>query len=91
MLVTELKIASARTTVSSAPAFFAEHLRRRLFKKDKRQIEREATEPRPDPPAALDKTKCPDCGGSGYYYPEGYDKGVARCDHKKLRELPNPK
>jgi hypothetical protein len=85
VLVTELKIAAARTTVSSAPAFFAEHLRRRLFKKDKRQIEREATEPQPDPPMALDKTKCPDCGGSGYYYPEGYDKGVARCDHKKLR------
>jgi hypothetical protein len=24
---------------------------------------------------------CPDCGGSGFWYPEGYDKGVARCDH----------
>ena len=30
ILVTELKIAAARTSVSSAPAFLAEHLRRRL-------------------------------------------------------------
>jgi hypothetical protein len=90
ILVTELKIAAARTTVSNVPAFLAEHLRRRLFKKDKQQIEREATEPRPEPPASFDKTKCPDCGGSGYYYPEGYEKGVARCDHQKLREVETP-
>jgi len=44
LLVTELKVAAARTTVSSAPAFLAEHLRRRLRKADSRQIEREVTE-----------------------------------------------
>jgi hypothetical protein len=44
LLVTELKIAAARTTVSSAPAFLAEHLRRRLRKADSNQIEREVEE-----------------------------------------------
>lgn len=44
LLVTELKIAASRTTVSSAPAFLAEHLRRRLRKADARQIEREVSE-----------------------------------------------
>lgn len=44
LLVTELRIAAARTTVSSAPAFLAEHLRRRLRKADARQIEREVAE-----------------------------------------------
>jgi hypothetical protein len=44
LLVTELKIAAARTTVSSAPAFLVEHLRRRLRKADSRQIEREVEE-----------------------------------------------
>lgn len=28
---------------------------------------------------------CPDCGGSGYYYPEGVDKGVKICKHEKLK------
>ncbi len=32
LLVTELKVAGARTSVTSAPAFLAEHLRRRLSK-----------------------------------------------------------
>lgn len=44
LLVTELRVAAARTTVSSAPAFLAEHLRRRLRKADARQIEREVAE-----------------------------------------------
>jgi hypothetical protein len=44
LLVTELRIAASRTTVSSAPAFLAEHLRRRLRKTDARQIEREVAE-----------------------------------------------
>lgn len=34
---------------------------------------------------ALDTKDCPDCQGTGYYYPEGTAKGVKRCDHKKLR------
>ncbi|MET0624572.1 MAG: replication protein [Pyrinomonadaceae bacterium] len=28
---------------------------------------------------------CPDCGGSGYFYPEGVDKGVKICKHEKLK------
>jgi hypothetical protein len=29
-------------------------------------------------------SKCPDCKGAGYWYPGGYDKGVAKCKHSKL-------
>lgn len=87
VLITELKIAAGRTTVSSVPAFLAEHLRRRLWKKEKRQIEAEAVEQKASAPARkIDASKCPDCFGAGMYYPEGYDKGVARCPHSKLTE-----
>lgn len=44
LLVTELKVAASRTNITSAPAFLAEHLRRRLRKTDARQIEREVVE-----------------------------------------------
>lgn len=88
VLATELRIAAARTTVSSVPAFLAEHLRRRLFKKDRRQLAaEEASAPAVSPlPAGVDVKKCPDCQGSGYYYPEGFEKGVARCQHANLRK-----
>lgn len=36
--------------------------------------------------ARKDYSKCPDCHGTGMYYPEGFDKGVARCRHEKLTE-----
>jgi hypothetical protein len=94
VLVTELKIAAARTSsVSSVPSFLAEHLRRRLFKKDKAQIESEGREATTSP-ATLQLTneqisKCPDCGGSGMYYPEGYEKGVAKCRHEELKREGN--
>jgi hypothetical protein len=85
VLVTELKIAAGRTTVSSVPAFLAEHLRRRLWKKGKRQIEVEATEQKAAALATkIDASQCPDCFGTGMYYPEGFDKGVARCPHTKV-------
>jgi len=29
---------------------------------------------------------CPDCQGSGFYYPEGVEKGVAKCKHERLTE-----
>ena len=32
-----------------------------------------------------DASRCPDCMGTGFYYPEGTAKGVKRCAHKKLR------
>jgi hypothetical protein len=85
LLITELKIAAGRTdNVSSVPAFLTEHLRRRLWKKDKRQVEAEASERREEQTPKVDASKCPDCFGTGMYYPEGFEKGVARCRHDKL-------
>jgi hypothetical protein len=85
LLITELKIAAGRTSgVSSVPAFLTEHLRRRLWKKDKRQIEAEAFERKGEQVMKGDASKCPDCFGTGMYYPEGFDRGVARCRHEKL-------
>jgi hypothetical protein len=89
VLVTELKIAAGRTTVSSVPAFLAEHLRRRLWKKEKRQIEAEAAERKEGDSPKLDISKCPDCYGTGMWYPQGYERGVARCAHDKLQS-PEP-
>ena len=34
--------------------------------------------------ASLDTSQCPDCNGSSVFYPAGFDKGVAKCDHNKL-------
>ncbi|MGA9994462.1 MAG: hypothetical protein WBP93_03555, partial [Pyrinomonadaceae bacterium] len=34
----------------------------------------------------LDTTQCPDCNGSGFYYPKGIEGGVARCKHEQLRK-----
>jgi hypothetical protein len=84
VLITELKIAAGRTTVSSVPAFLAEHLRRRLWKKDKRQIEVENSEGQTATTSKVDASQCPDCFGTGMWYPEGFEKGVARCGHEKL-------
>jgi hypothetical protein len=89
LLVAELQIAAARTgQVSNVPAFLTEHLRRRLWKKDKEQLERESMETtasEPAPEQGIDVRKCPDCGSSGWWYPEGLDKGVAKCPHSKLK------
>lgn len=84
VLLTELRIAAGRTTVSSVPAFLAEHLRRRLWKKEKRQLESEGVGGRPAPTEKVDASACPDCFGTGMWYPEGFDQGVARCQHDKL-------
>lgn len=84
VLSAELRIAAGRTTVSSAPAFLAEHLRRRLWKKDKRQMETEAAQQKPSDSPKLDASQCQDCFGTGMWYPEGFEKGVARCEHKAL-------
>lgn len=29
-------------------------------------------------------SNCPDCHGTGFWYPEGTEKGVAKCRHEKL-------
>ena len=34
----------------------------------------------------LDVKQCPDCNGSGFYYPKGIEGGVARCKHEHLRK-----
>jgi len=34
--------------------------------------------------SSLDTSQCPDCHGSGFYYPNGIDGGVARCRHEQL-------
>jgi hypothetical protein len=83
-----LIIAAGRTTISSVPAFLAEHLRRRLWKLENRKQppagsgEAEAHGPTVTREEALD---CPDCFGTGMYYPGGFEKGVARCKHERLR------
>ena len=86
LLVTELKIAAGRTNVSSVPAFLTEHLRRRLWKKDRRQVEEEGKSASAGREGAVkvDASQCPDCFGTGMWYPEGFERGVARCGHEKL-------
>jgi len=87
VLIAELKIAAARTTISSVPSFLAEHLRRRLWKIDKKQARAEGRE-LPDenvtPAAPVNEAKdCPECGGSGWWYPKGTEHGVAKCKHNR--------
>ncbi|MEA2175646.1 MAG: hypothetical protein QOD00_3238 [Blastocatellia bacterium] len=89
LLMTELKIAAARTTVSNVPAFLTEHLRRRLWKMDKKQMSVEGKARSVEGKAAVSNEQakdCPDCGGTGFYYPKGFEGGVARCRHERLKE-----
>jgi hypothetical protein len=37
-----------------------------------------------------DASDCPDCGGRGMYYPNGFDKGAAKCRHEKLAGAEKP-
>ena len=79
VLTTELRIAAGRTTVSSAPAFLAEHLRRRLWKLENRKPPVPGAEEvdAAEPAGAPEQTRnCPDCFGTGRYYPGGFEKGV---------------
>jgi hypothetical protein len=34
--------------------------------------------------APPDYKTCPDCQGSGFWYPEGTEKGVAKCKHERM-------
>ena len=92
VLLTELRIAAGRTTVSSVPSFLAEHLRRRLWKMDKRQAQAEGKE-LPDQPRTTniipDGQTCPNCNNTGWWYPNGTEKGVARCKHDSLITKPS--
>lgn len=40
----------------------------------------------PSPSSNLDTSQCPDCHGSGFYYPKGVEGGVAKCKHGQLRK-----
>jgi hypothetical protein len=37
------------------------------------------------PDKRVEPDGCPDCGGTGYYYPEGVEKGVKICKHGRLK------
>jgi hypothetical protein len=92
VLITELRIAAGRTTVSSVPAFLAEHLRRRLWKLENRKQPPAAAggSEAPEPTVSREEAReCPDCWGTGMYYPGGFEKGVAKCRHERLQ--PNAK
>jgi hypothetical protein len=39
-----------------------------------------------EPSANLDTNQCPDFKGTGFYYPQGTDGGVARCRDERLRK-----
>ncbi|HYO99516.1 MAG TPA: hypothetical protein VER76_04955 [Pyrinomonadaceae bacterium] len=87
VLIAELKIAAARTSVSSVPSFLAEHLRRRLWKIDKKQAQaegRELPDQATNAPAATNASACPDCLGTGWWYPNGQENGVTKCRHAGL-------
>jgi hypothetical protein len=89
VLAAELRIAAGRTTVSSVPAFLAEHLRRRLWKLDKKQAQAEGKELPDQVTSGPNKqsVECPDCGGSGWWYPDGPERGVMKCTHKNAVNL----
>jgi len=92
VLIAELHIAAGRTVISSVPAFMAEHLRRRLWKMDKKQAQAEGRE-LPDQSKTVnlipEGQTCPDCNNTGWWYPNGPDKGVARCKHDRLNTKPS--
>lgn len=94
VLMAELRIAAARTTVSSVPSFLAEHLRRRLWKLDRRQARAEGKElpdEKPQATASAEAKTCADCRGSGWWYPDGLERGVAKCTHRNLDAKPDAK
>ncbi|HEY0077554.1 MAG TPA: hypothetical protein VGB73_02840 [Pyrinomonadaceae bacterium] len=86
LLMAELRIAAARTSsISSVPAFLTEHLRRRLWKMEKKpqsdKLQVTGDKPTEEQGTSLPVKDCPDCGGSGWWYPNGYEGGVAKCLH----------
>lgn len=39
-----------------------------------------------NPSSNLDTSRCPDCHGTGFYYPKGVEGGVSKCKHAQLRQ-----
>lgn len=77
---------------------FAEHLQKTgqginnpggyataIFRSGEADVQIEAFLNTPPTSAPFKADDCPDCGGSGYFYPEGVDKGVKICKHEKLK------
>lgn len=77
---------------------FAEHLQKTgqginnpggyataIFRSGEADVQIEAFLSAPAAAAPFKANDCPDCGGSGYFYPEGVDKGVKICKHEKLK------
>ena len=77
---------------------FAEHLQKTgqginnpggyataIFRSGEADAQIEAFLSAPTAAAPFKADDCPDCGGSGYFYPEGVDKGVKICKHEKLK------
>jgi hypothetical protein len=78
---------------------FAEHLQKTeqginnpggyataIFRSGEADAQIEAFLNPPVSPTNLKVDECPDCGGSGYYYPGGVEKGVKLCKHEKLKD-----
>ena len=76
---------------------FAEHLQKTgqginnpggyataIFRSGEADAQIEAFLSAPAASAPFKADDCPDCGGSGYFYPEGVDKGVKICKHEKV-------
>ncbi len=77
---------------------FAEHLQKTgqginnpggyataIFRSGEADVQIEAFLNAPAASAPFKADDCPDCGGLGYFYPEGVDKGVKICKHEKLK------
>lgn len=56
-----------------------------IFRSGEADAQIEAFLSTPTASAPFKADDCPDCGGSGYFYPEGVDKGVKICKHEKLK------
>jgi hypothetical protein len=74
---------TARSTVSAKTAVTAPRSVTAVSADNKETALKENTKKGSE--LALDTKDCPDCQGTGYYYPEGTAKGVKRCEHRKLR------
>jgi hypothetical protein len=44
----------------------------------------------PSPQDLPDASKCPDCHGTGFWYPQGISDGVKKCRHEKLSSGSQP-
>jgi DNA-binding Lrp family transcriptional regulator len=62
------RVENSSTVENSAP-----NKRKALKENNKRESE-----------LSLDTKNCPDCQGSGFWYPEGLEKGVAKCKHVRF-------